>query len=49
MFKKSPISPLFSFAQIYKIYGYGQYKMHDNVINVLQNVHQTQFILASTI
>jgi hypothetical protein len=25
-----------------KIYGYGQYKMHDSVINVLANVDQIQ-------
>jgi hypothetical protein len=29
-----------------KLYGYGQYKMHCNVINVLPNVDQTQSILS---
>jgi hypothetical protein len=40
--------PHLTFIQIYKIYGYGQYKMHRNVINinVLANVDQTQFILS---
>jgi hypothetical protein len=33
------------FAQIYKLQGYGQYKMHGSVINVLANVDQTQSIL----
>jgi hypothetical protein len=36
----------FAFVLIYKIYGYGQYKMHGNVINVLANVNQTQSILS---
>jgi hypothetical protein len=30
-----------------KFYGYGQYKMHDSVINVFANVDQTQSILSS--
>ncbi len=29
-----------------KFYGYGQYKMHGSVINVLANVDQTQLILS---
>jgi hypothetical protein len=29
-----------------KLYGYRQYKMHGNVINVLANVDQTQSILS---
>jgi hypothetical protein len=38
------ISPCLAFAQIYKLQGYGQYKMHGSVINVLANVDQTQSI-----
>ena len=34
-----------AFAQIYKIQGYGQYKMHRSIINVLANVNETQSIL----
>jgi hypothetical protein len=33
------------FVQIYKLYGYGQYKIHGSVINVLANVNQIQSIL----
>jgi len=29
-----------------KLYGYGQYKIHGSVINVLANVDQTQSILS---
>jgi hypothetical protein len=36
----------FDFAQIYKIYNYGQYRVHDKVINVLTNMDQTQAILS---
>jgi hypothetical protein len=32
-------------CQIYKLKGYGQYKMHGSVINVPTNVDQTQSIL----
>ncbi len=35
----------FIFVQIYKLYGYGQYKIHGNAINVLANVNQIQSIL----
>jgi hypothetical protein len=35
--KECFISPCFAFAHIYKLYGYGQYKMHGSVINVLTN------------
>jgi len=31
----------FAFAQIYKLYGYGQYKMHGNFINVFAHVNKT--------
>jgi hypothetical protein len=34
-----------AFAQIYKLQRYCQYKMHGNVINVPENVDQTQSIL----
>jgi hypothetical protein len=40
------ISSCFVFVQIYKLKGYGQYKMHDSVINILTNVNQTQSILS---
>jgi len=43
--KKRFISPRLYFAQIYKLQGYGQYKIHGNVINVPTNVDQTQSIL----
>jgi hypothetical protein len=36
---------IFSFAQIYKLYDYGRYRMHGIVINFLTNVDQTQLIL----
>jgi len=44
--KRTSISPHFAFAQIYKLQGYGQYKMHGSVINVPANVDQTQSILS---
>jgi len=34
-----------AFAQIYKLHGYGQYKMKGNIINVLSNINQTQLLL----
>jgi hypothetical protein len=43
--EKCFISPCFAFAQIYKLYDYGQYRMHGIVINLLTNVDQTQLIL----
>ncbi len=43
--EKRFISPRLIFAQIYKLQGYGQYKIHGNVINVPTNVDQTQSIL----
>ncbi len=43
--EKRFISPRFAFAQIYKLQGYGQYKMHGSVINVPTNVDQIQSIL----
>jgi len=39
------ISPQLSFAQIYKLHGYGQYKMKSIVINVLTNINQTKLVL----
>ncbi len=44
--KKCLILTHFVFVQIHKLYGYGQYKMHGNVINVSANMNQTQLILA---
>jgi len=43
--EKCLISPCFAFVQIYKLYDYGQYRMHGIVINILTNVYQTQLIL----
>ncbi len=43
--EKHLISPRFTFSQIYKLQGYGKYKMHGNVINVPANVDQIQSIL----
>jgi hypothetical protein len=40
------ISPHLTFAQIYKLQGYGQYEMHDSVINIFESVDQTQSILS---
>ncbi len=42
---KCLISPCFAFALIYKLYDYGQYRMHGIVFNLLTNVDQTQLIL----
>ncbi len=39
------ISPCLAIAQIYKLYDYGQYRMHAIVINLLTDVDQTQLIL----
>jgi hypothetical protein len=38
------ISPWLTFAQIYKLHGYGQYKMKGIVINVT-NINQTKLVL----
>jgi hypothetical protein len=43
--KEHIISSCLAFAQIYKLYGYGQYRMHGSVINVLIHMNQTQSIL----
>jgi hypothetical protein len=43
--KEHIISSCLAFPQIYKLYGYGQYKMHGSVINVPIDVNQTQSIL----
>ncbi len=37
--KKHFVSPCSTFAQIYKINGFGKYIMHDNAINVPINVN----------
>jgi hypothetical protein len=42
--KKSYFTTFVS-VQIYKLYGYGQYKIHGDVIDVLENVNQIQSIL----
>jgi hypothetical protein len=39
------ISPWLAFAQIYKLHGYGQYKMKGTIINVLTNINQTELVL----
>ncbi len=43
--KERIISSYFAFAQIYKLYGYGQYRMHGNVITILKDMNQIQSIL----
>jgi hypothetical protein len=43
--KEHIISSCLTFVQIYKLYGYGQYRMHGSVINVLIDMNQTQSIL----
>jgi hypothetical protein len=44
-FEEHLISPWLTFAQIYKLHGYGQYKMKGIVINVLTNINQTKLVL----
>jgi hypothetical protein len=39
------ISSCFAFAQIYKLYGYEQYRLHGSVINVFIDMNQIQSIL----
>ena len=39
------ISPRLAFAQIHKLYNYGQYKLHGSIINVPANIDQTQSVL----
>ncbi len=39
------ISPQLVFAQIYKLHGYGQYKMKGIIINVPTNINQMQLVL----
>ncbi len=43
--EKHIILPHLAFAQIYKLFSYGQYKMNGIVINVYTNVNQAQLIL----
>ncbi len=43
--KKCLVSPQLVFAQIYKLHGYGQYKMEGIVINVPTNINQMQLLL----
>ncbi len=40
------IWPHFFFVQIYKLYGYGQSKMHGSVINVVTNMNEIKSILS---
>jgi len=44
--EKCLVSPHLTFAQIYKLHGYGQYKMKDIVINVPTNINQMQLLLS---
>jgi hypothetical protein len=39
------ISPRIAFAQIHKLYNFGQFKLHGSIINVLANIDQTQSLL----
>jgi hypothetical protein len=34
-----------TFVQIYKLHGYGQYKMKGSIINIPSNINQTQLRL----
>jgi hypothetical protein len=45
IFKKRLISLHLTFAKICKLHGYEKYKLNDNIINVLANIDETQFIL----
>jgi hypothetical protein len=40
-YKEHLISPQLAFAQIYKLHGYGKYKMKGSVINVPEDINQT--------
>jgi hypothetical protein len=39
------VSPRLTFARIYKLHGYGQYKMKGIVISVPTNINQMQLVL----
>ena len=39
------ISPRLAFAQIHKLYNYGQYKLYESIINFPANIDQTQSLL----
>jgi hypothetical protein len=39
------IAPRLAFAQIFQLKGYGQYGMHENIINFLSNLDLVQSIL----
>lgn len=39
------ISPRLAFAQIHRLYNYGQYKLHGSIVNVPANIDLTQSIL----
>ena len=39
------IPPPLAFAQIYKLYNYGRYKLHGSIINVLASINLIQSIL----
>jgi len=43
--KEHIISSCLVFAQIYKLYGYGQYRMHGSVINDFIDMNQAQSYL----
>jgi hypothetical protein len=43
--EKCLVYPRLAFAQIYKLHGYGQYKMKGIVINVPTNINQMQLVL----
>jgi hypothetical protein len=45
IFEKRLVSLHLTFAKICKLHGYEKYKLNDNIINVLANIDETQFIL----
>jgi hypothetical protein len=43
--EKQLIFSRLAFGQIYKLHGYGQYKIYNIIINVPSNIDQTQVML----
>ncbi len=39
------IAPCLAFTPIFQLKGYGQYEMHENIVNVLTNLDLVQSIL----
>jgi hypothetical protein len=45
IFEKRLVSLHLTFAKICKLHGYEKYKLNDNIINVITNIDETQFIV----